>query len=277
MERAVDGAIRLGRAWKSLSRERRVATVAAGVLWLTLFLPWYQASVVGRSFRTRGAMPVSESFSGWASFGLIQALILILSLGVVAFLFLRAEGRAGELPGGDGWTVQGAGGLSVFLVILGLFSAPSPAGHGLVLSTGLEWGIFVALVAAAVLTWAGGRIRHSLQDDPFLAENRRASAQDQPPDAGSRRPDAESKPPAAGPEPEPVPGREEGPTRTSEPQTAAATRTAAERPTPVPADPPTEPRSSWRPAERPDWTDPERPMGWLTAQPKHQRSEEETE
>lgn len=292
MERAVDGAIRLGRAWKALNRERRVAAGAAAVLWLTLFLPWYQASVVSRSFRTRGAAPVSDTISGWASFGLIQALLLILSLGILGYLFLRAEGRAGELPGGDGWAVTGAGGLSVLLVLLGLFSAPSPAAHGgYVLSTGLEWGIFLALVSAATLTWAGNRIRSSLEDDPFLAENRRASA--------SRAAAAEAAPddaPAAAEPPAPVrapaPGQPadppEAPTRVAssgeeptraagEPLTAAGAARSDSEPAPEedPDQTPTQARSSWRPAERPDWTDPERPMGWLTAPPQHRPPEDE--
>jgi hypothetical protein len=305
MERAVDGAIRLGRAWKALNRERRVAAGAAIVLWLTLFLPWYQASVVNRSFRTRGAAPVSDTISGWASFGLIQALILILSVGILGYLFLRAEGRAGELPGGDGWAVTGAGGLCAFLVLLGLFSAPSPATHGgYVLSTGLEWGIFLALVSAATLTWAGNRIRSSLEDDPFLAENRRSGASNPPP--GDEPPDgapAPGKPPApvrapaperpgdppeeptrvadSGEEPTRTAGSGEAPTRAAgaaaEPLTAAAAARADSEAAAddAPEETPGQPRSSWRPAERPNWTDPERPMGWLTAPPEDRPPEDD--
>jgi hypothetical protein len=177
MERAVDGAIRLGRAWKALSRERRSAAIASGVLWLTLFLPWYQASVVSRSPRTRSAAPTGESLNGWAAFSAVEALILILSLGVVLLLFLRVEGRISYGPGTDGWAVTAAGGISVFLVILGFFNAPSPATRGqYVLSTGLEWGIFLALLAAIGLTWAGGRIRHSLEEDPILSGSQRSAS-----------------------------------------------------------------------------------------------------
>jgi hypothetical protein len=307
MERAVDGAIRLARAWNALNRERRRAAVAAAVLWLTLFLPWYQATVVSHSARTHGALSQSESISGWGSFGLVQALILIVSLGVLVFLFLCAEGRGGELPGGDGRTVTGAGALSLLLVIIGLFTAPSPATHGqYVLSTGLDWGIFLALLAAAGLTWAGGRIRRSLEHDPFLAENRRATAQatdPEEPQAGGpdeaarpspapvRAPDAADAADAAeagqAREQRPAADPAEEPTRASggaaEPLTAAAMGARPEKaedesqpdPGSAPAD--QAPRSSWRPAERPDWTDPERPMGWLTAPSKHQRSEDETE
>jgi hypothetical protein len=306
MERAVDGAIRLGRAWKALNRERRLAAVAAAVLWLTLFLPWYQATVVSHSARTRGALSQSESISGWGSFGLVQALILIVSLGILVFLFLGAEGRGGELPGGDGRTVTGAGALSLLLVIIGLFTAPSPATHGqYVLSTGLDWGIFLALLAAAGLTWAGGRIRRSLEHDSFLAENRRGTARatepeeppaDGPDEAERPSPAPVRAPDAAGPdaaEAEQPPGQRpaadpaEEPTRASggagEPLTAAATgarpEKAEDESQPDPESAPAEQasRSSWRPAERPDWTDPERPMGWLTAPPKHQPSEDGTE
>ncbi len=302
MERSVDGAIRLGRAWKGLSRERRLAAVAAAVLWLTLFLPWYQATLVSHSARTHGALSQSESISGWGSFGLVQALILIVSLGILVFLFLRAEGRSGELLGGDGNTVTGAGALSLLLVIIGLFTAPSPATHGqYVLSTGLDWGIFLALLAAAGLTWAGGRIRRSLEHDAFLAENRRATARTNSPEEprDDAPAEAERPPPAPVRAPDPAPAADtarppdpaEQPTRTSggaaEPLTAAATRAASDesedqsedQSEPDPEAAPTEPvsRSQWRPAERPDWTDPERPVGWLTAPPKDQRSEDKHE
>lgn len=302
MERAVDGAIRLGRAWKALNRERRLAAAAAAILWLTLFLPWYQATVVSHSARTRGALSQSESISGWGSFGLVQALILIVSLGILVFLFLGAEGRGAELPGGDGRTVTGAGALSLLLVIIGLFTAPSPATHGqYVLSTGLDWGIFLALLAAAGLTWAGGRIRRSLEHDPFLAENRRGTARaaepeepqaDEPDEAERPSPAPVRAPDAAEPgQPEkqqPAEDPAEEPTRASggagKPLTAAAATGAR----PEKAEDESEPdqesapaeqasRSSWRPAERPDWTDPERPMGWLTAPPKHQQSDDEIE
>jgi hypothetical protein len=199
MERAVDGAIRLGRDWKALSRERRTAAIAAAVLWVTLFLPWYQASVVSRSSKTRGAIPVGESLSGWAAFSAVEALIVILSLGIVLLLFLRAEGRVAHAPGRDGWTITVAGAISVFLVILGLFNAPSPASRGqYVLSTGLEWGIFLALLAAIALTWAGGRIRRSVADDPFLARGRRSEAE---PAADFSEPASEPGPVKAPPEP----------------------------------------------------------------------------
>ncbi|HET9719180.1 MAG TPA: hypothetical protein VFP55_03795 [Solirubrobacteraceae bacterium] len=338
MERAVDAGIRLGRAWKALSRERRLAAIAAAILWLTLFLPWYQASVVSRNPRTRNAIPVSESLNGWAAFGLVEALILIVSVGILVLLFLRAEGR-GELPGGDGWTITGAGALSLLLIIIGLFNAPSPTVHsGYVVSTGLEWGIFLALLAAGGLAWAGGRIRNSLEDDPFLAGNRRATVPNPEPqpwaeaDAPSPAPDpaedatwiadGAEEPTRVGDgaeEPTRVGDGAEEPTRVgdgadepapiAEPLMAAAARPASPRsapsrpasarqtpapaapaapahstpshPTPVPADPsptqaaerdrrhpPAGPRSRWRPAERPDWSDPERPLGWLTARPK---------
>lgn len=201
MERAVDGAIRLGRAWKALSGERRSAAIAAGVLWVTLFLPWYQASVVSRNPRTRSAAPTGESLSGWAAFSGVEALLLILSLGVILLLFLRAEGRISFSPASDGWAVTVAGAISVFLIILGLFNAPSPASRGhYVLSTGLEWGIFLALLAAIALTWAGGRIRNSLEEDPILAGKRHRSPGGTAGDASAAQP-ATAKPGAAAAKP----------------------------------------------------------------------------
>lgn len=236
MERAVDGAIRLGRAWKALSRERRSAAIAAGVLWLTLFLPWYQASVVSRNPRTRSAAPTGESLNGWAAFSAVQALILILSLGVVLLLFLRAEGRISYAPGSDGWAITAAGALSVFLVILGLFNAPSPASRGqYVLSTGLQWGIFLALLAAVGLTWAGGRIRHSLEEDPILAGSSR-SASGAASDIPAGR-EAKSDAPVASP---PAKAPDSGRPASSSTRPAPSEPSQRSRSTPRPAEPMTE-------------------------------------
>lgn len=275
MERTVDGAIRLGRAWKALSRERRAAAIAAAVLWLTLFLPWYQASVVSRSARGRNPVPENLSMTGWGVFSLVQALVLVLSLGTLLVLFLRAEGRGFRLPGGDGWSITVAGALSTFLVILGLFSAPSPASRGqYVLSTGLEWGIFLALIAAGALTWAGGRIRRSLEDDPFLAEQRRAREAE----AAAEPWPADERSAAPAPSSAPSPGRPASPAPAVPgvgPLTAAAAKTPATDATEDAAPP--QPRSSWRPGERPGWSDPEKPMGWLTAPPGHVQEEPDEE
>lgn len=218
MERAVDGAIRLVQTWKSLSRERRAAAIAAGVLWLTLFLPWYQASVVSRNPKTRSSSPIGESLSGWAAFSGVQALILILSLGTILLLFLRAEGRLTFSTANDGWAVTVAGALSVFLVVLGLFNAPSPATRSqYVLSTGLEWGIFLALLAAIGMTWAGGRMRRSLEEDPILARRQRPEREGEGYDFMAPEPD-----PAA------------QATGTSNPATQP-TRTASQTPQPQPS------------------------------------------
>lgn len=326
MERAVDGAIRLGRVWKALSRERRTAVIAAGALWLALFLPWYQASVVSRGAKTHSTISVSESLSGWAAFSAVQALLLILSLGTVLLIFLRAEGRVAPVPGGDGWTVTVAGALSVFLVILGLFNAPSPASRGqYVLSTGLEWGIFVALLAAVGLTWAGGRIRRSVADDPFLARRRRSESDSAPagsepgsgpgPKAGPKPESATESGPGPGPAPpDPVSRRtgansaephteatklgvvepltEEAKPGAAEPLTAetragpveALTAAGTKAPPPAQAPDPSPPepappssRSAWRPAERPSWSDPKRPRGWLTAPSQSDAKDAEAE
>ena len=292
----MDGAIRLGRDWKALSRERRTAAIAAAVLWVTLFLPWYQASVVSRSSK------VGESLSGWAAFSAVEALILILSLGTVLLLFLRAEGRLAHAPGRDGWTITVAGAISVFLVILGLFNAPSPASRGqYVLSTGLEWGIFLALLAAIALTWAGGRIRRSVADDPFLTRGRRSEAEpaadfSEPASEPASEPGPVQAPPepypnhADAPPPEPLteatklgvvePLTDETRAGSVEPLTAAGAKAsppAAASEPPVPATAAPAPRSAWRPAERPAWSDPERPVGWLTAPPEARKEDAEAD
>jgi hypothetical protein len=66
--------------------------VAALALLLTLFLPWYQESVIV-SARAR---PVTATFSvtGWGAFSFVEAAVMLVAISVLVLLFYRAEGRA---------------------------------------------------------------------------------------------------------------------------------------------------------------------------------------
>jgi hypothetical protein len=141
--------VRAVRAFRALGREQRISALAALVLWITMFLPWYsETGIVANK-----SAAVSVSLSAWNAFGLVQVLVLVLSLGTFAFLFARGERRALGAPLGEtSIVVLSSGALAAVLIIYGMFDRP---GGGAGISTGIEWGIFLALLAAIWLGWTG--------------------------------------------------------------------------------------------------------------------------
>jgi hypothetical protein len=163
-ERFVDGAIRLVRVYRALSSERRLAAYAAIGLFLVLFLPWYQETVVAVATKPQTA---STSVTGWGAFSFVEAAVLLVAAGVLCLLFQRAEGRAFHLPGGDGWVIMGAGFWSSILIFWRIFDKQSVNVHGPGTSvSGIEWGIFVALAVAVLLTYTGVSIRRTHAPEP---------------------------------------------------------------------------------------------------------------
>ena len=175
---------RLPRAWRGLAPEQRLAAGAAIGLCLALFLPWYQETVVTAGVR----VPVSASLSGWAAFSWVEAAVLLVAGGVLALLFHRAEGRAFHLPGGDGFVIMVAGLWICALVVWRIFDKQSLTVKGPGISTtGIEWGILVALAVAGMLALAGSRLRAAHRPEPPL-----------PGEEGVRLEDAPAHPPAGG-------------------------------------------------------------------------------
>jgi hypothetical protein len=165
------GATRLARAWRSLPSERRLAAVAAMLLFLSLFLPWYQRQffvIVGGK-----PVPASDSQTGWAAFSFVEAAVLLVAGGVLVLLFQRAEGRAFHVPGGDGGVILGAGLWTCVLIVWRMFDKQGASSHGAdITSYGIEWGIFAALAIAGLLAYSGSRIRAAHAPEPPLPGER---------------------------------------------------------------------------------------------------------
>ncbi len=167
-QRAASGPGRLVRAWRRLPHERRLAAYAAIGLFLALFLPWYQETVIAPSKATH-LQSLTASITGWGAFSFVEAAVLLVAIGVLTLLFQRAEGRAFHLPGGDGWVITFAGLWTCLLIIWRIFDKQGTSVHGPGATTsGVEWGIFVALAVAAFLTYAGSRIRAAHRPEPPL-------------------------------------------------------------------------------------------------------------
>jgi hypothetical protein len=154
------GAQRLRAAYGALDRDQRFAAGAAIALLLSMFLPWYEKSVVipgTRSFAT-------DSISAFGAVSFVEAAIFLVSAGVLALLLARADERPFHLPGGDGTVIFAAGLWATLLIFYRVFDRPNISGEGG--TVGIQWGFFVAFVAAGALAVAGQRIRAARRPEP---------------------------------------------------------------------------------------------------------------
>ncbi len=155
------------RAWRELPQERRLAAMAGVGLFLTLFLPWYQETVFANGVTSLRS--ASSSLTGWGAFSFVEAAVLLVAAAVLILLFVRAEGQAFHVPGGDGGVITAAGFWTCVLIVWRIFDKEGTSRHDQIAYTsGIEWGIFVALGVAAVLTYAGTQIRLAHEPEPPL-------------------------------------------------------------------------------------------------------------
>ena len=169
-----NGLVRIARAWRALDVEQRRAAIAALALLLTMFLPWYDVKVVS------GGKLVGDSISAFGDVSFIEAAIFLVTLGVLLLLFFRAEQRAFHLPGGDGTTIFGAGAWATFLLFWRVFDRPE-AGTGDRTTVGIQWGFFLAFIAAGVLTYIGFRLRAAHLAEPTRAQDPTTKVEPTPP------------------------------------------------------------------------------------------------
>jgi hypothetical protein len=163
---------RLADAWRALEREQRTAALVSLGLFVSMLLPWYSKTdtVVIRN----AAHATERSLSAFQAFSFVEAAVLLVSAGVLAMLFARAEGRDFQLPGGDGLIVMIAGGWAAVLIFYRLLDKPGLQGNQRITATvGVQWGIFIALLLALGLLYAGRRIRAGERGQPPLAGQRR--------------------------------------------------------------------------------------------------------
>jgi hypothetical protein len=92
---------------------------------------------------------------------------------VLGLLFARAEGRQFQLPGGDGLVVIVAGGWTALLIFYRLLDKPGLKGNDRITATvGVQWGIFIALLVAIGLVYAGTRMRLVERPEPPVRRSR---------------------------------------------------------------------------------------------------------
>ncbi len=147
---------------RELPPELRNAGIAAAALVVSMFFPWYQESYVPQGAREF----VQKNLSAFNVFSFVEAAILLVAGGVLFLIWSRAQGRAFHLPGGDGVAISLAGGWALLLLIWRLFDKPNVDDPGA--TVGIQWGIFVALLAAGALFAAGARVRAVHRPEPPL-------------------------------------------------------------------------------------------------------------
>jgi hypothetical protein len=162
---------RLAHAWRALERDQRRAALASLGLFVSMFLPWYSRT---NTFVDHGVAKAAQtSSSAFQAFSFVEAAVLLVSAGVLALLFARVEDRPFQLPGGDGLIVTIAGGWAAVLIFVRLLDKPGLQGNQRITATvGVQWGIFIALLLAVGLLYAGARMRAGERPEPPLARAR---------------------------------------------------------------------------------------------------------
>jgi len=151
---------RLAHAWRALGREQRQTAIAALGLFFSMFLPWYSKTDTFLDKQHGALKHANSSLSAFGAFSFVEAAVLLVSAGVLAMLFARAERRSFQLPGGDGLIVLIAGGWAAALIFYRLLDKPGLQGNEKITATvGVQWGIFIALLVALGLAYSGARLR----------------------------------------------------------------------------------------------------------------------
>jgi hypothetical protein len=149
---------RITHAWRELGPEQRLAALASLGLLVTMFFPWYGLQSLNR----KTGVIYSHSISAFGDVSFVEAAVFLVAAGVSALLFARAEGRDFQLPGGDGTIVLIAGAWAALLIFYRVFSRPAGDGY----PVGIEWGFFLAFVAAGTLAFTGWRMRAEARPQP---------------------------------------------------------------------------------------------------------------
>jgi hypothetical protein len=199
-------------AWRGLSSEQRLAVIAACLLLVSMLLPWYQET--GFAIVDGGQSRIDDSKNAFQVYSFVEAAIFLVAAGVVVLMYARGQQKAFHLPGGDGTVVLAAGLWVMFLIFYRQLDKPDGRDGPISTSMGVSWGIFVAFLLGALLSYAGYRIRAAHVPEPDLEAAQRASAAQraaasspraeraEPPTRPLRRtppgPAAPSRPPATG-------------------------------------------------------------------------------
>jgi hypothetical protein len=183
---------RIGRNWRALTSEQRLAAIAALALLVSMLLPWYQETGVAL---VRGRpVSIADSKNAFQVYSFVEAAIFVVAIGVLVLLWARAERRAFHLPGGDGAVIMGAGLWVMFLIFYRQLDKPNGRHEGVFsTSVGVQWGIFIAFLIGAGLAYAGYRVRAAHVPEPVVDDEPPPEAQSVPAPAAAQAPPREAQ------------------------------------------------------------------------------------
>lgn len=139
-----------------------VAGVSGLVLFVAMFLPWYQVEVDAR------VLEASDTINAWDSFRVVDILLVLVLLVAVGMAVVRAAGAMpAQLPFPPGGVVAAAGALAILLILFRIVSLPGPDIEVEEIDIDRQIGIFLALLAAIGITFGG-----------YTAMNERVSGRD---------------------------------------------------------------------------------------------------
>lgn len=135
----------------------RITGIASGVLLISLFLPWFQVTVLG----------ITLTASGLQSHGFMY-ITLIICAAILGYLALCASPMRYVLPGRTHeWVLLLAGAANLVLVVIAFIATPGATGSGAVLNSGwgplmgYGYGSFIGGIAALVAVIPLGRAMHN--------------------------------------------------------------------------------------------------------------------
>jgi hypothetical protein len=173
-----------------------IAGIAAVVLFIVMFLPWFGYDVGGAVAANLGvSVDVPDvNFNAWESFDFIDLVLMLTVLVAVGLAVATATARTVALPVAASAIVTGLGILSTVLVLYRLINPPADASRKL--------GVFLGLIAAAAVAYGGWR---SMQEEGTTFGDQadrlqdRAGRDDAPPPPPPPPPPAAPPPSSSGP------------------------------------------------------------------------------
>lgn len=133
-----------------LTRGDRVAAAGALVLVIALWLPWYGIDFQGQLGDNVFAQQLQErarGLSAFASFEVIDIVLLLIGVAVIAVLFLMANGNLDDSL--RSW-LETVGSLAAAIIVFRIFFQPSPAQF-----VNVRYGMIVGLLGALAIGVGG--------------------------------------------------------------------------------------------------------------------------
>jgi hypothetical protein len=186
-----------------LTQGEKIAGVSAILLFVFMFFDWYSVTISGI------AQSVSIEGSGgnaWDTLDFIPIFLLLTIIVTIANAAIEASESDVETPVHGGTVVTVLGVISFLLILFRIIDTPTFASYGGVSADGsVEFGIFLALIAAAGIGYGGYRAMQEEGTSFGDAADRLSGGSGGGPSAGPPPPPPPPPPPSSPPPPPPPP------------------------------------------------------------------------